>query len=151
MMFSLAIAAILTVGTIQTGCRSSEQKVNAAEANVVDAKLDLQNAEVNADEAAQNALYADEWRVYKTESELKIRDNEIRITELKRKMNKPGKILDPIYAKKIENLEQRNKNLKLRMETYDKNQTGWVSFKEEFKHDMDELGQAFKDLTVDNK
>lgn len=27
----------------------------------------------------------------------------------------------------------------------------WKSFKEEYNRDMDELGQAFKNLTVDNK
>lgn len=27
----------------------------------------------------------------------------------------------------------------------------WQSFKEEFKHDTDEIDQALKDLTVDNK
>jgi hypothetical protein len=27
----------------------------------------------------------------------------------------------------------------------------WESFKREFNHDVDELGQALKDLTVDNE
>jgi len=27
----------------------------------------------------------------------------------------------------------------------------WETFKREFNHDMDELGKALKDLTVDNK
>ena len=27
----------------------------------------------------------------------------------------------------------------------------WESFKTEFNHDMDELGNAFRDLTIDNK
>ena len=27
----------------------------------------------------------------------------------------------------------------------------WEKFKAEFNHDMDELGKAFKDLSVDNK
>ena len=30
-------------------------------------------------------------------------------------------------------------------------QSNWESFKREFNHDMDEIGQALKDLTVDNK
>jgi hypothetical protein len=37
------------------------------------------------------------------------------------------------------------------MDTYEKKQSDWESFKREFNHDMDELGQALKDLTVDNK
>ena len=82
---------------------------------------------------------------------LKIKENEVRIAELKVKMKKPGKILDPLYEKKIEMLEQKNIDLKAKMEAYEKNQSDWESFKREFNHDMDELGSALKDLTVDNK
>jgi hypothetical protein len=32
----------------------------------------------------------------------------------------------------------------------DDGQSEWISFKNEFNHDMDELGKAFKDLTVQN-
>jgi len=85
------------------------------------------------------------------ESELKINNNEIRVKELTEKMNKKGTVLDPLYAKKIENIEQKNKDLKLKLETYETNQSDWETFKREFNHDMDELGKAFKDLTVDNK
>lgn len=150
-IFALAITATLLAGTIISGCQSSGQKVDAAEENVAEARQDLRDAEKDADVAAQNKLDAEEWRIYRAESELTIRDNEVRINELKVKMKKPGKVFDPLYAKRIEALEQRNKTMKLRMETYEKNQSNWVSFRDEFKHDMNELGQAMKDLTVDNK
>jgi DNA-directed RNA polymerase subunit N (RpoN/RPB10) len=34
---------------------------------------------------------------------------------------------------------------------YEKSQSDWEAFKREFNHDMEELGKALKDLTVDNK
>jgi len=37
------------------------------------------------------------------------------------------------------------------MDTYEKNQSDWETFELELNHDMDALGQALKDVTVDNK
>ena len=147
---TLMFSAAMIAGSIFSGCKTPDQKIDSAAANVTDAKQELKIAENNANEAAQIKANAEEWQAYKTECELKIRDNEIKINEIKIKMNKPGKILDPIYAKRIELLEQRNRNLKIKMDNYDKNPSNWASFKIEFKHDMDELGQAIKDLTVNN-
>jgi len=41
--------------------------------------------------------------------------------------------------------------MRARLVAYEKSQSNWESFKREFNHDMDEIGQALKDLTVDNK
>jgi hypothetical protein len=65
-------------------------------------------------------------------------------------MKMPGKTLDPLYEKKIEILEQQNKDLKKRIEDYETSQSDWEKFKSEFNHDMEELGKALKDFTVDN-
>ena len=137
-------------GVLMSGCKSADQKMDSAAENVVDAKQELKVAQHEAADVTQTKVEAEEGNAYKAECALKIRDNEIKINEIKVKMNKPGKILDPIYAKRIDMLEQRNKNLKIRMENYDKNPINWAAFKIEFKHDMDELGQAMKDLTVNN-
>jgi hypothetical protein len=32
----------------------------------------------------------------------------------------------------------------------DENQKSWESFKTEFNHDMEKIGKAFKDITVNN-
>jgi DNA repair ATPase RecN len=138
-------------GTIFTSCQSSIQKQEAAQAKVRDAKQDLNAAQKDAKAAAQVVATAEEWKAFRSESELKIRDNEIRITELNVKMKKPGEIFDALYAKKIANLEQQNKDMRARLEAYEKSQSNWESFKREFNHDMDAIGQALKDLTVDNK
>ena len=142
-IFILALTVTVVAGTIFTSCKSSVQKQAAAQDTVQDARKDLK--------AAQVVATAAEWEAFRTEAELKIRNNEIRITELNAKMKRPGEIFDELYAKKIANLEQQNKDMRARLLAYEKSQTNWESFKREFNHDMDAIAQAFKDLSVDNK
>nr|MBP8086991.1 hypothetical protein [Saprospiraceae bacterium] len=89
--------------------------------------------------------------VFKSDAEIKIKENEVRIGELKVKMKKSGKTFDAMYEKNIIALEEKNKDLKTRIASYETNQSDWDAFTREFNHDMDELGQALKDLTVNNK
>lgn len=150
-IFILSVTITLIAGTIFTGCQSAVQKQDAAKAKVQDARQDLNAAQKEADAIGQELATAEEWATFKSESEVKIKENEIRITELNVKMKKPGEIFDELYEKKIADLEQQNKDLRARLIAYEKSQSNWESFKREFNHDMDELGQALKDLTVDNK
>lgn len=149
-IFTLAVATTLIAGTIFTGCESSEQKIDDAQANVQEAKQDLKEVKQDEKAAAQQAADAEEWRTFKTESEVKIKDNELRIAELREKMKTSGKTMDAIYSKNIDVLEKRNQDLKTKIDTYD-GQSNWQSFKSEFNHDMDELGKALKDIGVNNK
>ncbi len=141
---TLIAATMLVAGAIFTSCNSPAQKEDAAEAKVEDAQQDL-----NA--ASQEVATAEEWQAFKSETVLKITDNEIRIAELKVKIKKPGKLFDASREKRIIELEQQNIDLQARLEAYENNQSNWESFKTEFNHDMDELGKALKDLTLDNK
>ena len=145
------IVTITMVGTIFTSCQTSIQKQEAAKAKVQDAKQELNTAQKDANAAAQVVATAEEWKAFRNESELKIKANEIRINELNVKMKKPGEIFDAIYEKKITNLEQQNKEMRARLVAYGKSQSNWESFKREFNHDIDAIGQALNDLTVDNK
>ena len=146
---SLSLLAI-TSGALSS-CQSSAQKAETADIKVEDAKKDLKDAEKAAVAANQQAANAEEWRVLKSETEIKIKNNETTIAELNAKMKASGKTLDAVYAKSIGALEQKNRDLKMRMDAYEKGPSSWSSFKEEFNHDMDELGAALKDLTVNNK
>jgi hypothetical protein len=117
-----------------------------------DAKQDLNAAQKNTNAVAQKEQTAEEWKTFnKSDFELKIKANEMRITELNVKMRKPADLFDSFYVKKIASLEKENRFLKARLEAYEKSQSNWESFKREFNHDMDAIGQALKDLTVDNK
>ena len=151
MIFLVSLTIPLMVGIMVSGYLSSTQKKEVAQAKVQDAKQELNTAQKDANAAAQVVATAEEWEAFRNESELKIKANEIRITELNVKMKKPGEIFDAIYEKKITNLEQQNKEMRARLVAYEKSQSNWESFKREFNHDMDEIGQSLKDLTVDNK
>ena len=146
-LVSLMVLAMAILG----GCQSSAEKVDAAKENVEEAKEELQEvkAEVQAD--AIKVANAEEWSVFKSDAEIKIKENEIRIGDLRVKMKKSGKTFDAMYEKNIIALEQKNKDLRTKISNYESNQSDWEAFKREFNHDMDELGQAIKDLTVINK
>lgn len=149
-IFFLAITTII-VGTTVVGCKSttkeeieSQEKVDVAEQNLKDAKDSLV--------VAKKAATAEEWQTFKNQTDSVISYNEAQIAELKLKMQKTGKSVDTKYQKNIDILEQKNKDLKVKVDTYKNDaNSDWQSFKREFNHDMDEIGQAFKDLTVDNK
>lgn len=146
-IFTLAITTLVT-GTLLNGCKSSTKKEENVQKTSKEVKEEFNTAK---DDAEQKEIDAEEWKAFRNESEAKIKNNEERITELKAKMKKPGKKFDEVYAKKIDKLEQKNKNMKTRIETYETIKSEWQSFKREFNHDMDELGQALKDFAVNNK
>lgn len=151
-IFTLAVTALM-IGTILVSCQSSAKKEETAKDNLQKAQEDLDEVQYDAAMAAQKkAAIAKEWQTLKNNTQATINENEIRIAELKVKMKKTGKDIDSLYAKKIDQLEQKNKDIKAKIETYknDKN-SDWESFKREYNHDMDELGKALKDITVDNK
>ncbi len=150
-LFTIAVAITFTTGTILTGCQSSAQKEDAAEQKVEDAKEDLKDVQQDANTEAQKVATAEEWKAFRSETEIKIQNNQKRIDDLRVQLNKPGKTLDPLYAKRIETLENENNELRMRMDNYEKSQTDWEKFKMEFNHDLDELGRSLKDFTVDNK
>jgi len=150
-IFTLFVATSMLAGTLFTGCQSSATKEDAANAKVDEAQQELIEAQQEADIEAQKVATADEWTEFKLESEIKISEYEIRIKAIREQMKKPGRTFDDLYKKRIEQLEQKIADLKTRMNDYEKNQSGWEVFKREFNHDMDELGIALKDLTVDNK
>ncbi|NTW23963.1 MAG: hypothetical protein HGA37_04635 [Lentimicrobium sp.] len=147
----LAMATLFLAGTVFTSCQSSASKEEAANAKVDKAQQELMEAQQEADIEAQKVASEDEWNTFKTETEVKISEYEIRIKALKDQMKKPGKTFDDLYKKRIEQFEQKIKELKTRLDDYEKNRTGWEAFKREFNHDMEELGKAMKDLTVDNQ
>lgn len=143
-IFALAAAASVVGGISFSGCQTAAQREEAAQDK-------LEASQAVEDAKAIKVANAKEWQEFKSEFEAKIQDNEVRIVELKEKMKKSGKTMDQVYSQRIEALEQKNKDLRIRIANFDQSQTDWESFKREFNHDMDEIGKALKDLTVDNK
>jgi len=92
-----------------------------------------------------------EYKKFRKECDEKIANNKKKIAELKTKKSNESKEVKEKYNKKVADLEQKNEALNKKAAAYDANNNGWTSFKREFNHDMDEIGSALKDLTVDNK
>ncbi len=145
LIFLSTLMAMLIAGAIYTGCESSTEKVS-------DAKQDLKEAQREAEVQRQKDANAEAWNAFKAESDEKIKANEAYIADLKVKMKASGKKIDAAYEKGIDDLEQKNKDLKTRVDQYqNKGQNDWATFKTEFNHDMDGLGKAIKDIGVNNK
>lgn len=147
----LAVTVILMAGTVLTSCQTPDQKVDAARDKVQDARQDLNKAQKEAYDAENKQIDAEEWKTFKSETEISIKNNELRIAELKVQLEKPGKTFDAIYKQRIETLEQKNKDMRIRLDAYEKDGTDWETFKREFNNDMNELGKALKDFTIDSK
>ncbi len=150
-IFIFSILAASIAGLLLNACSTSAEKADNAQVKLQDAKTELQTAQQDANAAELTAARAAEWQTFKGASEASIKGNETMIADLKAKMKSTGKKLDAAYEKSIAELEEKNNKLKSRMDDYDKGQSDWESFKSEFKHDMDEIGAALKDLTVNNK
>jgi predicted nucleic acid-binding Zn-ribbon protein len=144
LIFSIILSTVLISVAIITGCRPSTPEKESARDQVKQAKLELQQA--------RKAASAEEWKAFKDESELKIKNNGIRIAEFKAKIKLSGKELDEVYEKRIDALEQQNKSMKARISDFETDtKSDWQAFKREFNHDMDELGNSLKDFSVDNR
>jgi len=115
-IYPLAIALVLTAA-IFTGCNTTPTtpEVEDARAKVDSAKLELK--------AAQKAATAEEWEAFKTESETKIRINELSIADFKDRMSASARKSDAIYLEKIDKLEPKNKDMKARIDNYEKKQS----------------------------
>jgi hypothetical protein len=136
----LALAACSFI--IMSGCNTPAQKLENAQNNVDAANQDLDEA---------NQEYLADVEKYRKETADRIAENERSINEFNARVESDKQEAKEDYRKKIMALEQKNSDMKKKMDDYKiEGKEGWEKFKTEFSHDMDEVGQAFKDLTVKN-
>lgn len=142
-LLPMIVIAILCIATIMISCKPSD-KEQVAQENVDEAKKDLAVARKEANQ--------EEWQNFKNDVNATIEKNEIKIAQLKEEMKAKGNVANAEYERKVDTLKAKNQRLKNKLDSFkeDKN-ADWQSFKAEFNHDMNEIGDAFKDLTVDNK
>lgn len=141
MKTSILVIAASTFITV-VSCNSPVEKVKNAQEEVAIANANLDKA---------NQEYIADILNYRKEVAQKIDANNASIVEFKARIEHEKKETRAEYNKKMEELEKKNSDAKKKMDEY--NQEGkenWEKFKAEFSHDMDELGKAFKDLTVKN-
>jgi len=147
----IPILAMFTIAMLFAGCKPSTKEEQAAQENVEEAKQEVQEAKEDLAQAKRQAN-AEEWQSFKNDVQVIIDKNDAKIAALKEDIKKSGKAADAEYNRKVDTLRERNKKLKLKIETYKNDaNSDWDSFKREFNHDMDEIGNALTDLTVDNK
>jgi hypothetical protein len=140
-ILTLAIFASLTSG-ILTSCKSSAEKVEDAEKNVTEANNDLNQA---------NEEYITDIENYRIETAGKISANNQSIADFNTRIANEKKEAKEDYKKRIAELEQKNTDMKKKMDDYKATgKENWENFKAEFSHDMEELGKGFSDLTKNN-
>ena len=140
-IITLASLSLIT-GTILSSCLTPDEKVAKAEIKVQEAKMALNNI-------TQDSI--SEYQLFKEESEKKLYSFDKNISQLKIRLVTETLIDKAIFEKKLAILEQKNSHMKKRLEDYkDGGQNKWISFKNEFNFDMEELGRAFQDLTAKN-
>jgi hypothetical protein len=123
--------SMIVSGTALTATAQENPKVAQARTNLEIAKKDS----------------ASDFQKFKKESELKIADNQKQIVALKTKKSTESKEIKDKYDKKVLSLEQKNNELKKRIETCKgEDKTTWEKFKIQFTKDMDELGTAIKNI-----
>lgn len=137
----VCIAFVLLIAVaLLTSCSSPSQKLEAAQENVTDANNDLDKA---------NEAYMNEIEEYRKESAAKIDANNKSIAAFNARIENEKKEVKDEYKKKIAELEQKNTDVKKRLDGYKADgKDNWTNFKVEFSRDMDALGKALKDLTV---
>ncbi len=133
----------LIAGACLVGCeKSSKQKVENAKENLESAQQELTEA---------RAGYLAEWEIFKTESAQKIVGNEKNIAVFKEKMEASGSTANRKFAKEVADLEQKNRDLKKKLEQYDGGQSQWVKFKADFQGELDQIGKKIEGLFGDSQ
>lgn len=141
-VFRFTLGLMLATVSI-TANAQQDKKSEKARKDMAEAKEDLRLAKIDS---------VEDYNKFKVDADAKIAQNQIKIKELKEQKTSDNAEIKEKYQKKIFVLEQKNDDLKKKIEESDKTiSSKWSSFKKEFNHDMEELGKAIKDIGVDNK
>lgn len=134
---------VFTISALLPGCNAPGEKVRDAKKEVVAAKVIL-------DKAQQE--YKEELINYRKETAMKIAENEKMAADFRVAITNQKKKAKAAAETKLAELEMKNEEMKIKLKDYQSNsKDGWQAFKTEFNRDMNELGKAFKDLTVKNE
>jgi len=133
---------VFTTSAILISCNTPAEKVQNAKEDVVAAKVAL-------DKAQQE--YIEDLTNYRKATAEKIAENEKIAADFRVKIVNEKREAKAAYETKLAELEKKNSEMKNKIDGYQSNnKDSWQAFKAEFNRDMDELGKAFKDLTVKN-
>lgn len=132
--YTMAMLIVTVVASSQTPAQNevkAEQKVEAA-------KINLKDAEENLDVV---------YMLYKKDAIVQIDANDKKIKELRARLVKPRRAhANDARINKIDELQDRNVELRKRLYTYQAERSDWAAFKAKFNNDKDELHKAVDDV-----
>ncbi len=126
---------LILLSAMFTACQSVTSKENAARNKNIAEEKEM-TALMNANDEIQTA----ERNIFLNMADLKIKRNDSAIAELNEKMKKLRLDRNSAYSARIEMLEQKNNELKIRKQAYEQSQNNWELFKHEYNADLDDLG-----------
>ena len=116
------------------------KKVARAREEVAEAKEELKEAMLDS---------AADFQSFKREAEIKIKENKIKITELRAKKSNEAKDVRIKYDNRVLALERKNNELKKRIKGGKAIKPSlWSKFKENYLRDLDALGQDINTFTL---
>ena len=123
--------------------KDEAKKVEVAKENVMEAQSDLDKARADS---------AKEYQAYKDASQLRIQENEKKITDLKEAIRQEKAETRSAHQKEIDQLDAQNAKMKVRMNEFKQDsKDAWEKFKVGFNNDMDKLGAAISSINLKTK
>ncbi|MEI8086293.1 MAG: hypothetical protein WCG93_08775 [Paludibacter sp.] len=150
-IFVLAVASIIVVGSIFTGFPSPAQKAEAAQIKLQEAKIGLDFAQTTADEVATKELKIETSKTEIWECELAIQTNNHDIVEINARMANDGSVLDELYSNRVNAMEMKNYQLQKRIAVIESEQSTWEQIKREFNKDADKFGKNLYGLVFEKR
>ena len=146
----MAVVAFIA-GTISTSYgQNRDQKPSSERENVKEVNRNRVDSKQNYQDDQKKSVY--EFQNFRKESQNKIRNNEKRISALKTKVTNLHSREKAGYQKNLQALERKNDKLKRKLSGYnEKQQDKMMSFKRDFNRDLDEVSDALKDFSIDNR
>jgi len=141
-IFGLTVTGVMVVASL-TASAQQNKKVAKAKEEVSEAKKDLREARVDS---------AADYQKFKKQTEIAIYENKKKIDQLKVKKSNDDKAAYEAYQKRVLALEEKNNELRRKLETSGKIETNkWASFKLEVSNNINEVTADINDALADNK
>lgn len=135
--------SILSTVFLFTSCATPAEKVENAEVSVVEAQEELDKA---------NEEYLADMKEFKELTANQLAANEQSIVDFNARIANQKKDAKIEYEAKIADLDSQNTDMKKRIDDFQADsKSSWESFKSEFGNDMDALGEAFRNFTIDDE
>lgn len=138
----LIVTAFVMVSVLSLSCKNSADKVEDAKEEVIIANENLMN---------ENEAFLAEIEDYKMKTAEDIATNEKSLADFNNRIANQKNVAKSEYDKKIANLNQKNTDMKKRMDDFKSDsKENWETFESQFNIEMEKLGSEIRDLTSKN-